>query len=287
MRLGSQWLKRLVGAVGAFACAGATPSLAADLTDKVPGHPNLSYFDLMKLVVPDLAKDNNGAGGHHIVPFRHIAGKDAKTDVGDDIQIIQVDPITITGQSDRLILLADGGSSDESVAEIEFLGLFELTPKPRLIDMVEVGTDRFIAVKSTTPPLLAPGSPLIVIDSDHFNSNEDYNSGQMIFVRNDRFEPIDSIFTYSSSLCSFQTQQEASITPMGAAAPYRSVRVVVRQTVKLTGDDGCNDDEKPPRPKRSTYAATYRWDAGRQRFIPDSKALETIQAASLRAVNAP
>jgi len=274
-------------AAGFVLGAAAQPSAAADLTDPVAGHPGLTYLDLMKLAAPDLVRDENGASGHHIVPFRHIAGKDAKTDVGDMIQIIDVDPITIAGQGDRLILLADAGSSDESVAEIEFLALFALSPKPRLIDMVEVGTDRFVAVQSTTPPLLAAGSPLIVIESDHSNSNEDYNSSQMIFVRNDRFQPIDDLFTFSESFCAFRREQHSAFSVVPDQGPYKAIRASVRQTVKLTHEDGCNDQPPPRHGGTTTYSATYRWNAARQDFVADSRALDALQKANLKRVESP
>jgi hypothetical protein len=276
--------KLMIAAGGVLVCV-ASPATSADLSNRVPGHGALTYFDLMKLVVPDLAKTKDGAAGEKIVPFRHIEGKGAKTDVDGEIDISEIDPITIAGQPDRLMLLADAGSSDESVAEIEFLGLFQLTPKPKLIDLVEVGDDRFDALESATPPLLAPGSPLIVVDSSHFNSNENYNTSELIFLKGDRFALIDSLFTFSEQFCAFDRQQTPAFAVVADTGPYKAVKASVRQTVKLTHQDGCDEGEpKPPRAGARTFAATYRWNAARQRFEADSKALDALQKANMARV---
>ncbi|MGB6445141.1 MAG: hypothetical protein WBE90_01240 [Xanthobacteraceae bacterium] len=47
---------------------------------------------------------------------------------------------------------------------------------------------------------------LIVIDSDHFNSNEDF-VGTELSVRNDRFELVGALFTFDAKLCASMRKQ--------------------------------------------------------------------------------
>jgi hypothetical protein len=48
--------------------------------DRVGGHKGLTYFDLMRLVVTDLAPDSAGGEGnaHQIVNYRHIEARTIK-----------------------------------------------------------------------------------------------------------------------------------------------------------------------------------------------------------------
>ncbi len=50
-------------------------------------------------------------------------------------------------------------------------------------------------------------SDLIVIDSDHFNSNEDFVGTELLPVRNDRFELVGALFTFDAKLCASMRKQ--------------------------------------------------------------------------------
>jgi hypothetical protein len=279
-------MKRMVLMMACLAAlAGASHALAAEISDPVPGHPDLTYFDLMKLVVTDLANGPGGASGHKIVPFRHIEGKgmEADPDPGAAISFdsASLQALAIPGQPNRLLVLVDLGGSDGNVEEAELLGLFALDGAPRLLDVVEVGNDRWTAMPSTPPPMLAAGAPLIVIDSGHSNSNQSYNDTEMIFIRKDRFQLIDTMFTYNEAFCAYQHTQEATYATAPAAGPYRAAAVTVRETVKLTGDE-CGDDQKPPRPRVKTWRGTYVWDAAHARFVTHSAALKALDAKNAK-----
>ena len=283
-------MTRLIVLVACLIVAGAPLTAAAasaGISDPVPGHPGLTYLDLMKLVVTDLAATPDGASGHKVVAFRHIEGADLKADVEDTVTLgsTSIQAIPVPGRTDRVLVLADLGGSDGNVEEAELLGLFAIDPKPRLLDVVEVGNDRWTALDDT-PRTLAPGSPLIIIDSDHDNSNENYNSTEMIFIRDDRFTLIDTLFTFSVSVCAFNRTQETAYATLAAPGPYRTLRVTVTETVKRTGDE-CNDDEKPPPAGVHRYSGTYRWNAARGRFEAQAGQLAVLEARNRSAENGP
>jgi hypothetical protein len=276
----------LLSLLTALTWASAAP--ATDLSDPVPGHPGLTYFDLVKLVVPDLAKTADGATGHKVVPFHHIEGDDMRADPGDaftfDSASLQV--MAIPGQPDRLIMLTDLGGSDGNVEEVELLGLFALDGTPRLIDVVEVGNDRWTAIDTEhAPPMLAAGAPLIVVDSGHNNSNENYNDAEMIFIRGQRFALIDSIFTYNDQNCGYRHIQDSAYAAAPAPGPYRSVAVTIKDTVTRDGDD-CGDQKVPPA-SATTYRGTYVWDAAHARFVTHSAQLKALDAKNSKWLNAP
>jgi hypothetical protein len=272
----------LIACLAALAPAAA----AAELTDPVPDHPNVTMFDIAKLVVPDLAATPDGASGHKAVAFRHIEGKDMLAPPEDPI-VLGVPPITtalVPGRPDRVIALIDLGGSDGNVEEAAVLALVGFDPGPKLLDAVEVGNDRWTAMETANIPMLAAGAPLIVVDSDHFNSNETYNDAEMVFIRGDRFELIDSLFTFDESFCAYTRMEEPTYRAIAGPGAYRAVDVSVKETVKRTGEDGCSDG-KPPLAGVHVYSGVYRWDAAKGRYVVHSSALDRLAALNKARMN--
>lgn len=247
---------------------------AADLGDPIPGRPGLTYFDLMKLVITDLAPAKDGATGHAIVPFQHIEGKDAAADPADTITLTSVEVMPIPGGASRIVVLADLGPSEGNVADAELLALFTVAPTPRLLDVVEVGSDRVVGFRRDKPIMLAADAPLILIDSEHDNSDQSYVSTAMVFIRHDRFRLINTVFTFGQASCADRLTQTPSFAALADPGPYRAVFVRVREEVTATGDD-CGDD-RPMRPHVKLFQATYRWDARRGRFVTRSTELDRL-----------
>jgi hypothetical protein len=263
----------------AFWMMTARPAVATDLTAQVPGHPALSWLDLAKLVVPDAAPGANGATGDTIVPFRHINGKSALTAPPDpiDLDAASIEAIEISGRPDRVAALLDLGQAEGFVAEVALLCLFALDGKPRLLDVVEVGNDRWTAIGRATPPLLAPGAPLIEVVSGHTNSNQSYDSHELIFIRGDRFRLIGSVFTMNERYCAFQRMNGMTISVVPGRGPMRAVRVAVRMITTLSGED-CGRDPHPLRASTRIYAGTWHWDTIRGRYVGGSAALRRLEA---------
>jgi hypothetical protein len=271
-------MKRTILLTGCLAAL-ANAASAADLTDAVPGHPGVTAFDLAKLVVTDLVTSPDGATGHKMVGLRHIEGKDMLAPPEDPV-VLGVPPIdmaAVPGRADRVLALIDLGGSDGNVEEAAALALVGFDPKPKLLDVVEVGNDRWTAMDTDHMQVLAAGSPLIVVDSGHWNSNESYDSTDLIFLRGDRFQLIDTMFTFNESFCAYDRAEEPTYRTIAGPGAYRALEVSVKETVKLTGEDGCTD-QKPPPAGVHIYAGVYRWDPAKRRFVVHSKALDTLAA---------
>jgi hypothetical protein len=254
----------------AFAASAATP----DVMSAVPGHPGVRYFDLMKLVVPDLAPDaDSSAVGHRVVPLAAV-GDRKKVETPPDIELRFVETVEISDDPTRLVVLADLGEVEFETATVNALALFRLTPTPKLLDVVDVGTDRNTGFSETPTGLLAPKSPLILVASGHGNSNQAYLSTQMIYIRDNRFEEIDSVFTLSDDGCAFDRKQAASFRLSPSPGPYRALDVEVLETVTPT-DAECGDEKAPPA-SETAYRASYGWDAKRRKFVTSSKELDRL-----------
>jgi hypothetical protein len=269
-------MKRIFSLIACLTALARAAS-AADLTDPVPGHSGVTSFDLARLVVTDLANGPDGATGHTVVAFRHIEGKDMQAPPEDPITlgVPPVDVAPVPGRADRVLALIDLGASDGNVEEAEVLALVGFDPNPKLLDLVEVGNDRWTGIDTDHMPLLAAASPLIVVDSGHSNSNQSYASTELIFLRGDRFQLIDELFTINDSFCAFDRTEEPTYATVAGPGRYRALEVTIRETVKLTGEDGCSD-QPPPRAGVHVYRGLYRWDAAKGRFVTHSKALDAL-----------
>jgi hypothetical protein len=254
---------------------GAPAAGAAGLDTAIPGHPGVTAFDLMKLVVTDLALDGDGgAVGHATVPFTHIQGKD-QDQTGAPPETINLDGskfdlMPIAGDPSRILLLADLGPQDGFVADAEALALIALAPTPRLLDIVEVGMDRVTVFGEKVKPLmLAPRVPLILIENGHDDSDQDFTTVEMMFIRGDRFQWIGDFSTLDEEVCDYKRLEPWYVWALPGPGRYPALHVSVVERVTLTGGNGCGD-RTAPRPRVTSYVANFRWDREAQRFTTRS-----------------
>lgn len=270
-------MKVVVATACALWLAGFSPARAAALDDAVPDGHGLTYFDLIKRVIPDLTWTGSGATGRDILPFTHINGDDLKADP-DSISLDTVNVIPIADDSTRTILSFDLGRAEGSLTGAKFLALFSLSPTVKLIDLVEVGEGRVVAVSVAKPAPLGPRTPLILVHSWHDNSNQSYDLWDIVFIRNGTFRLIDTVFTLGESLCSYSRTQSASIETALNTQPYRAVQVTVREVV-MPREAECGD-ERPPPAETTFYRATYRWNPEQGTFTTPSRELIRLEEAN-------
>jgi hypothetical protein len=245
-----------------------------DPHDSVPGYGGITYLDLMKLVVPDLgARSLTGEPtAHRVVPYRHIEGNRAKTEPRDALAIKFLDALKVpSGGTSRLALLADLGESDFAVTEFTLLALFDLAAKPKLLDVVEVGTDHITGFTDQPLMPLGHGADLITVESGHFGGGLGYLNTELVLLRNGRFSLIAAIPTFRSLGCSYERTQTRHITTRpDPGSPYRRILAVVRETLKLNDDAASCSGEQAPKPFSRIFRATYRWNARRRVFATSS-----------------
>jgi hypothetical protein len=268
-------LPTLVAAALAAVCVLGPPARAADVTAAVPGHPGVTWFDLAKLVITDLEQTPDGAVGSKFVHFEHVEGSDSDFGPPDQVMLTSVDTAAMPGDPTRFVIMLDLGSVEGYVADSNLLVLVAIDPRPRLIDVTEVGSDRFVAMSLDPKAMLAPGAPLIQIESEHDNSNQTYLSTALVFVKDGKFRWIDNINTLSDHLCAFQRMDEVSASAVPSKRRYRSIAVTVKETVTHTGEE-CGDEEKPPKAGVRYWRSTYEWDAKTGDFLPNNDAMKRL-----------
>lgn len=110
--------------------------------DVLAASPNLTYLDLLRLLVPDIAKDAEDYVGHEMIEIRHAGGDGSAAQPEDPITVGTVSAVAL--DTSHVLLLADLGQADDAAQGVAPLALFDTADgKPKLVDAVDVGFDRF------------------------------------------------------------------------------------------------------------------------------------------------
>jgi hypothetical protein len=272
-------LYRIVIVLAALLLAGAVRAenaVTADPGEMVPGTHGVTYLDLLRQIVPDIAAIDNGYEGHRTIELRHIGGDEMASDAPDpiDVSAISVLPVQSDGK-DRLLLLVDLGYSDTSVASFSVLALLTTGDGPKLLDAADVGYDRLTGFNEPAALSLGEGKTLIITQSSHFNSNQNYEATPMILLRNDRLQLVDVVWTFDDHSCSYERHEVPHFRSGDRdARAYFDVVATVTETTTLSNED-CGD-EQPPQPGTRTFTVTYRWDDAVSKFLPDSDAFDRL-----------
>ncbi len=265
-----------------IAAAGGSAAAEVEIGARVPGSADLTYASLLKQVVPDLALANGEATGTQVRPLRHIAEGFGGKPPGA-IAIRTADALALEAEGrNHLLVLAHLGASEDRVEETVILALFDQGPSPRLLDVVDVGMDRFTSLGK--PPLLriGPKDQAVVTTSSHHNSNQSYRSTALMAVQQGRFKLIDTFSTLGDRACRGRDELVNSQTLSFAAEPskggrYHAIRatVIEGETVKA---GACGGREGGARTSSRRWSASYRWSEAEQAFVRSSDALKNLEA---------
>lgn len=141
-------LSRLLLACLLLPCAWSAAQAQAvsfpELNSAIPGHQDVTYLDLAKMVVPDLAAGDDGFyKGSAPIEVRHILGGDQGGSPPETISLPNAAVLAIkAGGKDRLTMLFDLGQAQDSAEGFAVLALYDLSGEPKLLDAVNVGTDQ-------------------------------------------------------------------------------------------------------------------------------------------------
>jgi hypothetical protein len=252
-----------------------------DVMEMLPAHPTVSYFDLLKQIVPDLAAGKDAATGRKIGTLRHIAGPDSGAGAPDVIKISSLQALTLQAEGRPVIaILAEIGEVEASVEQPVVLAVFEDSQQPRLLDFVDVGMDRLTGFGEPKLLRIGPNDQAILTHSQHFNSNENFGSQALIFVRDGKLQLIDTFSTFSVSLCARRDTQALSFRarPAGKGAPYFAIMASLKDQRVSTGET-C-EGEKRLAPRNRTVTTTYIWNAATRQFKATSDAIKRMEKAT-------
>lgn len=248
-----------------------------ELNSAVPGRQDISYFDLAKMVVPDLKAGANGFyNGTAPIEMRDILGGDEGGSPPETISLSNAAVLAVkAGGKDRLAMLFDLGQSQDSAEGFAVLALYDLAGKPKLLDAANVAVDSSTSFRDPGKVSIGAGDDAIVTTSTHFNSNQGYAGTMLIMVRNDRFSLIDAIYTFDENYCAYRRTQNLAFRSLGGRKAYAPIKATVTDAT-VPSEESC--DEPPPEATSHDLSVTYRWDKAKARYVRNSDAFVKLSA---------
>jgi hypothetical protein len=238
---------------------------ASTLHEKVPGHSGLSWGETMRTFLRDVRANVNGIEGTDLVEFRHIDGKDAYTEPPALIHITALAARDVVEQGRKRLLVFAQIEPPGGALGMALLVLINPSPMPRLLDIVDVASDKEIYLDDSLKLKIARGSDLIITVNTHLNASEEFVETNAIFVERDRLTKLAGVSSHSYMNCRYEARQTPSFSVVeNPRSKFDSLLVAESQRVThLKGD--C-DVGKIPKAGVTTVRTLYRWDQRRGAF---------------------
>lgn len=264
----------------AFLAILSVPAIADDPhitpSDPVAGHPDLTYAELLKQVIPDLADD--GSGGHLPDGIRHV-NDDAEGEAPEtvDIPFLNVAHLQVSGNPTLWLLTDLGGGG--TLGTYTLLSVFSDEAQPKLIDAVEVDTDRFTNFFSDEPLRVSKTDQAMLIDSNHFNSEQNYSSPELVLLRDGKLVPgAPTFLVFGVHSCHMLQEETLTMTSKASGKGYWPITATISRALTRNKDDeDCLPDDAPSKTK--TFSATFKWDAETSQYRTSSKELDQLATA--------
>src|SRR3712207_2511150 len=192
---------------GSRAAAGVRVGAAAqsqDLAAPVRAGSKTTYFELLRELFPDLKED---ATAGRTIPLASLSEPGERRPVEGEIKF-EFKPQWINSEGRRLLLLrvdltaerANEGTPYEGEAVV--LAVYSVEPRVRLLDAIEIKTDRFTGFWEDRRAFrLDPRNDALVVYSTHSNAGESYVSIDVLFVDAGHFKRIAGLFLYNTQGC--------------------------------------------------------------------------------------
>lgn len=244
-----------------------------DPLSSVRAGSTITYLELLRRLFPDATYDTakGAVRAEESIEIRSVVASDDPTDLDSDITISRISP-TWMQSSGRLVLLLtiavdaeDAHEATPYAGHTTILGAFDISTGPRLIDAIDVQTDRFADTWDKQTLLrLSNGDDAVIIHNTHWNAGESYDKYTLLFVDHGKFSVISDITLFSTQGCGVSYAE----TPSYAANPHAGrpfSDIKLRVTLKKAAD-GRECDHRTPG-FTHMYTATYTWDVKKHSYI--------------------
>lgn len=258
-----------------------------DLSSPVQNGAPTTYLDLLKKLLPDAKAD---ATANSTIPLRSISEPSRNEAFTGPISF-EVEPHWFNSGGKRLLMLQVDLTSEQAnqgtpyEGEAVVLAVFTLEPGPKLMDALEIKTDRFTSFWEDRPTLrLDSKNDAFIVSSSHWNAGESYTSLDMLFVDEGRIKTITSQFVFETQGCGTTFSETPSFRAIEAPGKrYPDVQV----RIKVTKEP---DEASCPRRTRGytrQYQGVYRWNPVRRRYEGGSKQLDALAKFNKMRVSSP
>jgi hypothetical protein len=246
-----------------------------------------TYLDLLQKLMPDA---NAEATAQRTIPFRSITEPHRKEAITGPIKF-EFEPHWFNSDGKRLLMLrvdltgADANQGTPYEGEAVVLAIFESEPTVRLLDVLEIKTDRFTGFWNDQPLFqLNTQNDAFIVYSTHWNAGESYSRLDLLFVNDGRLKSITDQFLFETQGCGSTFTEKPSFQTITAAG-RKYPDILVR--VKLTKEP---DESSCPRRTRGYtkfYQGRYVWNPVKRKYEGGSRQLQMLGRFNERRVSSP
>jgi len=239
------------------------------LRDKILSSAPVTFFDLLKLVYPDLQPDGKASYAKKL--RKSFAGFDDGQSIPEApgeapfaIENQDILLITAPGHSRLLVLNPRNGT----------LAYFQVEPTPKLLDLIGVSQDQNVDFASDFPVLeVRAGQFAFLTNSWHFNSAEAFNIYNLFVTAPERLDLVyDGPFLYSFTIpekqdCRLEQQLKGLVALPTQHDGYSDLRMEVDEA------KSCPKGEKQVFSAKRAYPLMLLWQASQGKYMGGSKEL--------------
>lgn len=251
--------------VAAFlsAAALAAEPTDVDINDAVPGYMNLSYGDLLTQVLPDLKRGDGGKSVFWVsdgIEIRDIEGEMDETGVVS-LAHLQTLAVRHNGRNLLAVMAADNAAN----GWLAIVAVYDLAGAPKLVDAVNAGMDRVTGLSRSLT--LSDRDTGLVVSGAHGNSNEYFDSVQVLMMREAKLASVFYAGTYSLQVCGMEMKQNGTLAAEpDPGKPYAALIYTITQEVKRPAED-CGEDGMTLLPAGvKTARDVFHWDAAAGKY---------------------
>lgn len=253
-----------------------------DLNSVVSGSKT-TYLELVRKVLTDVQLVHDQvymAIAHNTVPFKHLSEETKPATLQGDLKLQSFEPSWIRSDGRRILLLKLDILADEAnqgtnyQGEATILAAFSLQPTPKLLDVLDIKTDRFTGYwEKPSVFQLSSRNDAFLVYSSHWNAGENYSDLTVLFLNNDRFNTITNIFLFDTQGCGATFTETPSFRVLpGTTQKYPKLMV----NVMVKKDPDSPECDRRTRGYIKSYQAVYRWNAAKSEYETASRQLEAL-----------
>ena len=283
----------IAASLGDAAQAGASPAEQIALKTRVPGGGGRTWADLALLVFPgmkselDIRRAAEAADPARtfyepvylperriaaaIAPLRPLAARfrlPAKMPARYFIDGVKF--VRVTGDGKPMLAALFGGNGDG----IAVLALFEAGPRGRLLDLVNVRSDRSTTLLQQPALRLGPMASAFVLVNSHDSHTVAYEEDTLVYVRDGHFVEIGGFSMNQSHIEDISELKETAVLRALPGADTAHARIEATVTTVAREEP----ERSGPRRRKPTVTVTkargvWRWNAAAQAYQAQPSAL--------------
>jgi hypothetical protein len=270
-------LRRFAFAALAFATLAAPAAARATA-------PDAPDADLIRLLFPGLRGEPAEAGavyGPTAIPVRRLGAGEIAA-VLDGVTGVRVaSSVTVPDDTSarRVLYLRVTGETvaEDTIhpGETALMAVYDAAPSPRLLDVVDVQTDRDVEVSWDGPASqLGPRTRAVVVHNEHHNSSQTYHAYTILYVHGGRLRTLTEIPLLSWRGCAEEVNERPSFRLRSRRGS--SMRdLVVTVTVARRRGPGCGAPSRV-RPSTRAYTQTYAWRGPERGYVDAGGTLDRV-----------